>query len=126
MPSERERELVVARERRGADHGVVDRVGHRGRVVEIDEELGGDVGRVEHRLVLSACPVEPPEVAEGEGLRRPDDLGADRDVGGEDGGRRWRRSGSWESRLSAGQKRERGEVESKETREDTGMANGHL
>ncbi len=74
-------ELVVARDRRRPDDRVVDRVGHRRRVVDVDEELGGEVGRVEHRLVLAARSVEPPEVREGEGLGRFDDLGSCRDLG---------------------------------------------
>ena len=65
---ESECHFIIARERCRADHGVVDGVILRHRVVHIEEEFGCEVGSIENCLVLTARAVQPCKVAECEGL----------------------------------------------------------
>ena len=66
---ELERHLVVARERRRADDGVVDGVVPRDRVVDVEEEAPGEVLACRGRASFWRFgAVQPGEVAEREGL----------------------------------------------------------
>ncbi len=94
----RQRDLVVARQRRRADDRVVDRVVRRERVVHVERKLPVKYGRIEQRLGLTVGAVEPREVAKGErvagllwgGCRRW------RGLRGAAGGVRWRLRGPQE------------------------------